>query len=332
MSGPVRPLVSGWQRFWFEPQETSSLALFRIAFGLVATAWTATQAPTLLAFYGPHGILPDQPGGGPGSWGVLAVSNTSGAVVTLFVVTLAASVALTVGLFSRIAALVVWVGIVSFEHRNGLVSNSGDGLIRNLAFFCALAPCGAALSIDRLRAAPDRFWEFPARAPWALRLVQIQLSVGYLSAVWQKAGNAMWRDGTAVSYALRIDDLRRAPTPAFVTHSVLLTELLTFGTLAVELSLGVLVWNRALRPWVLMLGLILHLSIEVSILVGFFSLAMLAAYLAFVPPETAARRALAARDLLGRLRRRRAGGAREEAPRRPHPGPSAVAGEAADAG
>ena len=306
MSGPVVRAAAGWQRFWFEPQGTATLALFRIAFGLVATAWTLTLTPNLLAFYGPDGILPDPPLGAPGSWGVLTFLNSSAAVVALFAVTLAASLALTVGFFTRVAAVVLWVGIVSFEHRNGLVNNSGDTLIRNLAFLCALAPCGAALSVDRLRRSPGRFWEFPARAPWALRLVQIELSVAYLAAVWHKSGSQTWRDGTAVAYALRIEDLQRLPVPSFLTQSVVWTELLTYGTLALELALGVLVWNRALRPWVLLLGVCLHLSIDVSLAVGLFSFAMLVCYLAFVPAETAAARVLGARDLLHRLRRRRA--------------------------
>jgi hypothetical protein len=148
--------------------------------------------------------------------------------------------------------------------------------------------------------APDRFWEFPARAPWALRLIQIQLSLGYLSAVWHKAGNDLWRDGSAVSYALRMQDIHRAPTPGFITHSGAITELLTFGTLALELGLAILVWNRAARPWVLALGMSLHMMIDLNILVGFFSYAMLVAYLSFVPPDTAAARLLATRDLLGR--------------------------------
>lgn len=296
MRRPIRDLVSAWQRFWFEPQETSTLAVFRIAFGLVAFGWTATLGPNLASFYGPHGILPHDIPDGPGAWGVLSSWHGLAAVVVLYVVMLVASAALTIGLFSRLAAIVLWAGIVSFEHRNFLVSNSGDGLVRNLAFFCALSPSGEALSVDRLRKARDRFWEFPARAPWALRLVQLQLSIGYLTAVWDKSGNPLWRNGTAVSYSLRIQDIHRFTTPALITHSVTLTELLTYGTLVSELALGILVWNRKLRPWVLFIGLCLHLSIDYWILVGFFSYAILCGYLAFTPPATASRWILLIRD------------------------------------
>jgi hypothetical protein len=303
---PLRTAVwSRWQRFWFEPQETSSLALFRIAFGLVAIGWTATLIPNLFTFFGPNGILPQDPSLGRGEWSILALSSSPVLVVAVFAATLGAAFAVTIGFFTRFAAVVLWMGILSFEQRNGLVTNSGDGVVRDLAFFCMLAPAGAALSVDRLRTAPGRFWEFPARAPLALRLIQIQISVGYLSAVWHKAHNALWTNGTAVSYALRMQDIHRLATPAFITHSVILVNLLTYGVIAIEFSLGVLVWNRTARPWVLALGIAMHLGIDSSILIGFFSYTMLAGYLAFVPPQTATRVILAARNRIARTMRHR---------------------------
>ena len=126
-------------------------------------------APNLMAFYGPNGVLPHTIARSPGTWGVLNLWHGSAAVVVLFVVTLVAAIALTIGFCSRLAAVLVLIGIISFEQRNLWVTNSGDGLVRNLAFFCALAPSGESLSVDRLLRKPDNFWEFPARAPWALR-------------------------------------------------------------------------------------------------------------------------------------------------------------------
>jgi hypothetical protein len=171
-----------------------------------------------------------------------------------------------------------------------------------IALYLALAPAGAALSLDRARRARERFWEFPARAPWALRLMQVQLSVIYLATAWTKMRGTTWNDGTAVSYALRVGDLERFPVPHLLTDSVLVTNLMTYGTLATEVALGVLVWNRRARPWVLGLGVALHLGIDYSMRVGFFTFAMLVLYLAFVPPETASRAILAMRE---RVRPRR---------------------------
>ena len=81
---------------------------------------------------------------------------------------------------------------------------------------------------------------------------------------------------------------------------------MTFGTLATELSIGILVWNRKLRPWVLALGVGMHLTIDYSIRVGLFSYTMFALYLAFIEPDAASRLILWARDRLARLRQRRA--------------------------
>ena len=295
MSGPLGRLGDGWARFWFAPRPTSTLAVFRIAFGLLATAWTVSLAPSLDDFFGPGGVLPGHVRV-PGEWGLLELSDGRLAVVALFAATVLGGAALTVGWHSRTAAVVVFLGVLSFQRADPMVLNSGDGLIRNLALYCALSPTGAALSVDRWRADRARFWTFPERAPWGLRLIQVQLSVVYLSTVWQKVQGEHWRDGTAVSYALRLADLSRFPVPAAVTQSVVLVELLTFGTLALEAALAVLVWNRAARPWVLGAGVALHLGIEYSLLIGFFSLAVLTMYLAFVPPDTAGRLVLAVRD------------------------------------
>ena len=317
---PVAQLGSAWRRFWFEPAQSSTLALFRIAFGLLSVAWTLSLAPTLFDFYGVGGVAPGSSENFSGDWGVLPNPAGGPTLLLVFAVLLLGSVALTLGLYTRVAAIVVFVGVLSFEHANTLIGNSGDGLIRNLAFYLMLAPSGTALSLDRLRRSRADFWSFPLVAPWVLRLVQIQLSIGYLSAVWHKVQSDLWRTGTAVSYAMRLQDIHRFPIPGFVTQSELLTEALTFGTLALELSLAILVWNRAARPWVMTFGALMHITIDYSILIGFFSLAMFVTYLAFLPAETATRLILTTRDRLpDRLRRRLPDRVREPLPTPPSP-------------
>src|SRR5438445_708918 len=56
------------------------------------------------------------------------------------------------------------------------------------------------------------------------------------------------------------------------------------GGLAVELSVGILVWTRRLRRWVLAAGAVMHTMVMVTIAVGFFTPAVLVLYLAFAPP------------------------------------------------
>jgi hypothetical protein len=173
-----------------------------------------------------------------------------------------------------------------------------------MAFYMMLAPAGASLSLDRWRRARSAFWELPSRAPWALRLMQVQLSVLYLAGLWAKLRASEWNDGTAISYAVRLDDLARFDMPASLATSELLVNLLTYGTLAIEALIGILVWNRALRPWVLGLGVALHVGIDLTLRVGFFSYAIFVLYLAFLPPGAVSARLPAIRDRLSRAPRR----------------------------
>ena len=298
----MRKAVETWERFWFSEVESSTYALLRVAFAVVVLAWTISLAPTLYSFFGDGGILPSHPDGDVGSWGLLQLDSGPAAVTALYLLLLVGALCLLVGFKTRLAAVVVFVCLVSFARRDPWVLNSGDLLIIVLAFYVMLTPSGAALSVDRWLEARPRFWDFAKRSLWPLRLIQVQVSLLYFFAVWAKVRGETWNDGTAASYAFRIEDLERFPIPAFVTDSLLLVNLITYGTLAVELALAILVWNGKLRPWVLLLGVMLHLGIDYAVRVGFFSYAALVAYIAFLPPETVSAWVHRLRDRMARSR------------------------------
>lgn len=275
-------VAARWREFWFTAEEAYPLGLVRIAFGALMIGWSVSLLPNLQPFFGVNGVMPVQPQISY-HWGFLTgFSDTS--ILVSWCILVCAAAALTVGWHSRLAALVVFVLVLSFQHRNVWVFNSGDGLIRTLALFLAVSPCGAALSLDRRRSV-GRFWSSEVRARWPVRLLQVQLSLIYLASVQVKLDGDTWPDGTAVSYALRLEDMIIIPVPQWVSTSPLLTNVATWGTLAVELAIGVLVWNRLLRRYVLAAGIAMHISIMLSVSVGFFTPAMFVLYLAFIPSE-----------------------------------------------
>lgn len=294
--------VEMWERFWFREEETSTLGVFRIAFAVIVFAWTISLAPALYSFYADDGILPAHPDGGSGTWGLFQIDSSPATVTILYLLLLVGAFCLGFGFKTRLAAVIVFVCLVSFARRNPWVLNSGDLLIFVLGFYLMLAPSGAALSVDRWLETKSRFWEFPRRSLWPVRLIQVQVSLLYFFAVWEKLRGETWNDGTAVSYAFRLEDLERFPVPAFVTDSLLLVNLLTYGTLAIELALAILVWNRKLRPWVLLLGVMLHLGIGYAVRVGFFSYAAVVGYIAFLPPATVSAWLYRLRDRTARSR------------------------------
>lgn len=273
----MKRAVAAWDRFWFTPESTATLAVLRIGVGILALLTALTLWPDVRPFYG-------------ATW----IGTTAARVIvaTLF----CASWLLILGLRSRLSSVVVLLCLVALATVNPFVFNSGDDLLRYLALFVTLGSSGAALSVD-CRRREGSAWRFPLRPVWPVRLVQIQVTLMYVAAVWHKFQGSTWPNGTAVSYPLRIPDMVRFTVPGWLSHTMAGAHLLTWGTLAIEAAIPVLVWNRRTRPWVLGLGVALHLGIDLTLRAGLFSWVVLVAYLAFVPPATMER-------LLERIRAR----------------------------
>jgi hypothetical protein len=266
---------AGWSRWAFAPADTAPMAALRIAVGLLTIGWTLSLLPDAQTFLGGDGVQRGLPHYDSGAWAVPV-----GPPYVVLAVLLAAAVALVLGWRTRVVAVVVWLLLLAVQRRDPWILNSGDLLLRELAFFVMLMPAGETWSLDARRRQVERL-----RAPWALRLVQMQVSAIYLFSVWAKVRGTTWNDGTAVGIALQLQDLQRFAVPASVSTSLLVSAVLTYSSLAVEASLAFGLWLPRLRYWVMAAGIGLHLGIEASLLIGWFSLAIVSSYVAFVPPE-----------------------------------------------
>jgi hypothetical protein len=278
---------AGWSRWAFAPIDTAPMAALRIAVGLLTIGWTLSLLPDAGTFLGTSGVQHDLPSYDNGAWTVQL-----GSPYVVLAVLLAAAVALTVGWRTRVASVVVAVLLLAIQRRDPWILNSGDLLLRELAFFVMLMPAGETWSLDARRRGVERL-----RAPWGLRLVQLQISALYLFSVWAKVRGNDWNDGTAVGLALQLEDLQRFTLPTALSTSLLVSAVLTYSSLAVEASLAFGLWLPRLRYWVMAAGVGLHLGIEASLLIGWFSLAVISSYVAFVPAAhlRAATAAVAAR-------------------------------------
>jgi hypothetical protein len=265
----------GWSRWAFSPIDTAPMAALRIAVGLLTIGWTLSLLPDAGTFLGSSGVQHDLPHYDDGAWTVQL-----GQPYVVLAVLLAAAVALTLGWRTRVASVVVALLLLVVQRRDPFILNSGDLLLRELAFFVMLMPAGETWSLDARRRGVERL-----RAPWALRLVQMQVSALYLFSVWAKVRGTDWNDGTAVGIALQLEDLQRFTVPEALSTSLLVSSVMTYSALAVEASLAFGMWLPRLRYWVMAAGVGLHLGIEASLLIGWFSFAVISSYLAFWPPE-----------------------------------------------
>ena len=294
--------VRAWRTFWFHTEPGYTLGIVRIAFGLLAFLWSLELGIDLYDKFGVDGIVPEAPTY-PFLWGLFYVYQSHQAFLIGWIVLMVASVVMIFGWHSRLASIVVFVMIMSFERRNPWIFNSGDALIRILSLYLALSPCGAALSLDQRRRT-GTFWSAQKIKMWSLRLLQVQVSIIYIGTVISKLHGDIWQNGTAVSYSLRLEDMLILPTPHWMTDTPVVANAMTWGTLLVEFAVGVLVWNNRWRTRVLIAGVFLHLTIMLTMVVGFFSIAMFVLYLSFVPWERSKAIALNVKQRLGAVMRR----------------------------
>ena len=285
--------LSAWDRFLFEAESPSPLALLRVVWGVLATLW----AISLLADIDPFMTRGELYYGGSNAtayWNPLEWTHWHQAPMAVCILLIVTGITTSIGLFSRASSLIAVLCMLSLQRTNPIVMNSGDFVLRHVGIAVALGPSGLLLSLDALRArrrAKAKGEELPAprRAPWALRFLQLDIAIGYFLSMWPKLRGDTWHDGTAMGLALRITDVQRFAPPQWLFDQSLFLNAVTWGTLAFEASFLFLVWKRRWRPWVLGVGILFHLGIDVFIDVGFFSYAMVASYIAFIPADVADR-------------------------------------------
>lgn len=270
-----------WNEFWFKPASPLPIAIFRILLGLLVLYFCALVGPDVITLFGFHGIYSNQPPGVFVAWNDLSLQFISIALVI-------AAICMMLGLCSTLSAIVVFLGLRTFDYQNPYILHGGYMFLRLMVFYMIFARSGAAISLDRfirLRSGKLPLLEVPG---WPLRLMQITLTLGYWSAFSWKIFGAMWIDGTAVYYATHLYEIHRWNIP-FVFDHLWSVKLFTWATLAVEFSLCTLIWIKEFRYPVLLLGLLMHLGLELEFSTSILQWVMIASYVNFVDPKDLSR-------------------------------------------
>lgn len=286
----VRTIAAAWNRFFFAPQSPVPIALFRILYGCLVIANLILLYPDWLAWFGTRAwvslstMTALEPGPRLNLFTLIPADD--GWILSVFWVSLAMSVLLMLGLFTRISSIAVFLCLTSIDQRNLYILHGGDTFLRVAGFFLIFAPAGAALSLDRLiriRRGKESTAIRP-RPPWAQRMIQFELALLYFVTFCWKASGAPWVNGTALFYVAHLDELRRFPVPNVLLNPVVL-KITTWLTLAAEFSLGVLIWFKEFRYPILAVGVVLHLCFEYSLNVPLFQWEVLSAYVLFIDPK-----------------------------------------------
>lgn len=296
-----------WSAFFFSPADPTSLGLIRVVVGLLLLWSTATFGLDLRDYFGsdgwadPAAVRFVQERAAPYAWSLwLFVPDSllwpvwAGCLIVLAM--------FTVGLWSRVTAVLAWVIVVSTVRRVPVALFGFDQMVSTWALYLAVTGAsGQAVSLDRFlnrwkrnRAdlavrRRDGRWTPPSGVPaptisanLSLRLIQLHLCVIYGMAGMAKLMGPSWWSGLAIWDMLASAEFRVFDLTWIAAYPWLL-NVLTHGSLAIELGYPVLIWVRMLRPLLLVLVALLHIGIGLTAPgLTEFGVAMMAANLAFV--------------------------------------------------
>jgi hypothetical protein len=283
-------LLRPWNRFWFAPIDARPLGAFRIAYGLLAICNLLFLTVDFDYWLTGLGLLQGEEAlqvAGPMRLSILHWLRDPISARILWGLTMAFAVGLTLGWRTRLMSILFYISMLSIHHRNLLTASGADSLLMCMAFYLMFSPCGAAYSLDARREAKKRGFApaEPLIVPWAQRLIQIQVACVYMVTGILKANGASWLDGTAMHYVLTNPQVGRFDLSGLAAYPILV-NILSYGGLAVELSLAFLLWVKPARPWVILAGLMLHFGILFVVNIPIFGELTTAGYLVFLtPPE-----------------------------------------------
>jgi hypothetical protein len=302
---------SGFLKFLertYASADPRSLGLFRIALATLLFVDVARRWPDIEAHYANTGWLTNhfmlfRPMSDH-LFSVYLAFSTPGEVKTLMAFQLLVCVLFAVGYRTRLMHVLSAILIVSINSRNIMLENGGWVVLNLLTIWTMFLPLGRRFSVDALLASLKLRRETSVAAlneadnPARVTAPVVSLAVAAVIAQWiviyyfnvvHKQG-AEWRNGTAVYYFFQQDRMVTA-FGAWVREffPVVAYRFMTYGALAIEASIALLLALPFRTPitrmvaWLLCISL--HLAIDAVVQLGPFSWAMVTAFWLLIPRE-----------------------------------------------
>ena len=253
-----------------------SLAVFRVVVALLVLADLASRATDLSAHYTDNGVLPRtvlvEEVLNPWAFSLNLMNGQALFQALLFGVAALAALGMLVGYRTRLMTVVVWVVLLSIQWRNPLVGGADGPLLRLLLFWGMFLPLGAYWSVDRaLKGAQRRL------SPRFLSVATVGLFMQIAFVYWftaaLKSGRDWREDGTAIYYALSIDQIA-TPIGQYLLNFPELLKVMTLGTFGLE-ALGPLFlffpfFTGPVRTAAVLAFMSLHFGIWLTMDIGIF--------------------------------------------------------------
>lgn len=187
----------------------------------------------------------------------------------------------------RFAAIGVYFFTMNIYHRTGQLLDGGNNLAALLLFYFVFMNLSGR-PLEQGRSALRKLAVAASNA--AFYMCRIQVVIVYLCASVLKLNGPLWQKGMALYYILQGETYTHPIAQDFVVAHPGVAMLATYATLIFQVLFFVLIWWRPARPWLVAMGVSLHLfGIGLGMGLLLFGLIMCLAYLAFLPADVAER-------------------------------------------
>lgn len=272
--------MHSWICFWFLPVDPVGLHVVRLLAGVLFLAWLLPFAGHLDSLFGLQGWfdlqayseaarLPDGPPK-PISWSVLYLAGSNPKLLAgIYWASIAVVALFTVGLWTRLTAVLTWIIVASFT-ANPILDYDADALLSILAFYLMIGylllgqrasgpSLVARLLGTRATALLGRPTDAAAPGPQpsvaanlALRLLQVHVAIVLLTSGLHKLQYGDWWAGVALWYPLYPPfEATLAQARAHASHHQLYLGLLSvtaYLTLAWQIGFPLFAWRPGWRP------------------------------------------------------------------------------------
>lgn len=232
-------------------------------------------------FYGHWGMLPRDEAVDIVYWPafLFLMKSDPAWIWQIYGVTVAATLCLMLGLWTRIAAAATFFLYVATIQRNLISFNGECGILAFVLLALVFAPTPQRLSVDHLvlkKPLPSKTESWPARfLQFNVCLMYFFTTVGKLVGGWDLGTGEIW-------YQITLSDWFRFPEIEWL-RAPWVCWLAVHGSLLLEGSFAFLVWTRLRLPLVLIM-IVFHalIAIMFSNAIFFFNIAAIAALCGFL--------------------------------------------------
>ncbi len=274
------------------------LALFRIALGLILIADLLIRAPDLILWLSDDGLAPREwiiQWNNDWRFSLYFIHGHWLWAALLNCVAALSAMALMLGYRTRLSTLVSFVLLGSLHFRAPMLLQGGDMLLVVMLFWSVFLPLGARYSVDAtlVRSSAEGVDPNPGPARTsntylsvASAAILLQAMAVYFFSAWLKTGAEWQVDGTAIYYALHLDDINTWFAQQWRDwHS--LTVPLTHYVFWLEVLGPMLIFSPWLNRMFRYFGVIAFVSLEVGFIfnlkIGLFPFVSITTMLLFLP-------------------------------------------------